>query len=146
MPRTRWPALASWYSAWLPVAPSPTTSTSYSGNMLRRYCSDLNRSILQPSPCERHQSFHMLPEACLKSKSRIGLLQNRMLLDVNCLKDTQMTSPQETTMQVIVDYILPTTTGSMLAFIAVILLAHWKRINITIRIRGRKESQKKKSL
>lgn len=57
-----------------------------------------------------------------------------------------MTSPQETTMQVIVDYILPTTTGSMLAFIAVILLAYWKRINITIRIRGRKESQKKKSL
>ncbi|MBT1712381.1 hypothetical protein KK062_29325 [Fulvivirgaceae bacterium PWU5] len=59
-----------------------------------------------------------------------------------------MTSLQETATQTVIDYILTTKSGSMLALIAVILLAgyHWKRINIIITIRGRKEGQKKKSL
>jgi hypothetical protein len=64
---------------------------------------------------------------------------------INGLTNTQMTLPQETTMQAMVDYILSTMPGAIVAFIALILLVgyRWKRINIIIKIRGWKKGKKR---
>ncbi|MBT1690344.1 hypothetical protein [Dawidia soli] len=55
-----------------------------------------------------------------------------------------MILPQETTMHTVADSILPALSGSIVVFLAIIILTgdHWKQIRITIKIRRQKKTRK----